>query len=114
MNLPVKLLFSLDEIVAFQELRVVTFEAIRRSLALDGHCKSYEGAFQIQLPDYFDAERGAPWVQLRLDCYVLGPTRHYQWRGDTLGQAVAMAKADLATWIEELAAQEQDERAMTP
>jgi hypothetical protein len=109
MSATVKLLFSQDDVVRFQELRLATFAAIKRSLATDGHCKSYEGAFAIALPGYFDEADGS-WVELQLNCYVLGPTRHYRWRGGTLGEAVSMAAADLATWISELDETESEER----
>lgn len=117
MNLPVKLLFSLDEIVALQELRAIVFDGIRRALLLDGHCKHYEGTFQIQLPNHFEAEDGATWVELQLGCYVLGPTRHYVWRAESLGNAVRMARADVDRWIGELTEQEAEEhgaRRLTP
>jgi hypothetical protein len=38
----------------FVALRAELFQAIAACLAEDGHCKSYEGAFEIHVPNYFE------------------------------------------------------------
>lgn len=37
----------------------------------------------------------------KLHCYVIGPSRHYEWRGRTMDEALDKAEADINTWIEE-------------
>lgn len=78
------------------------FDAIRRSLEIDGHCKSYEGAFRVALPNYFASLEGgrAQWV-IELDCYVIGPSRHYEWAGETFMDAVISVERDVDEWIAE-------------
>ncbi len=89
-----------DDLKRFYDLRSELFEAIRRQLARESHCKSYEGAMSIQFPGYFetndqDAEGWAVW----LHCYVIGPARRYEWRAKTFGEALAKAETDIRSWI---------------
>ncbi len=73
------------------------FAEIRKALDRSSHHKSYEGALEVLMPGFFG---GDEWT-LELHCYVLGPWRHYEWHGPTLGQCVAEANADLDSWTEE-------------
>lgn len=90
----------------FELLRAKTFEGIKKALAIDSHCKSYEGAFEVLhlYTDYFeDAQAIAkPEVVIRLHCYVLGPARHYEWKGRTFEEALAKAEYDISDWIRAL------------
>ena len=36
---------------------------------------------------------------IRLHCYVLGPGRHYEWKGRTLKNALDKAEKDINQWI---------------
>lgn len=87
----------------FELLRARTFEGIKKALAIDSYCKSYEGAFEVlQLyTDYFEDNNAiaAPEVIIRLHCYVLGPARHYEWKGKTFEEALAKAEYDISDWI---------------
>ncbi len=85
------------------EFKEVVYGGIARSLAEDGHGKSYEGDFRlsISVPGYHD--RLAPTVyRLELDCYVLGPSRHYKWFGADPDDVFSRALADVRQWIKEL------------
>lgn len=84
---------SLNRLV---RLRGRLFAAIAVSLAEDGHCKSYEGRMEIVLPGYFDDQWG-----INLHCYVIGPSRHYEWRGKTLDEALDKAESDILAWCAE-------------
>ncbi len=81
-------------------LRDRLFSCIERMLAEDGHCKSYEGAFSVHFPNYFDSGVDES-IVLTLDCYLVGPSRHYRWEGDNLVKAVESAAADINSWIGE-------------
>ena len=90
----------------FLALRRRVMQAIRRQLEVDSTCKSYEGAFEILVsyPDYFDWEYDnkpdePKFYLIHLDCYVLGPGRHYEWRGRTLKNALDHAEKDINQWI---------------
>lgn len=90
----------------FNALRRTVADAIRKALALDGYCKSYEGTWEllVSYPDYFEDETAtAPpdFYRITLHCYVLGPSRHYNWDGKTWEEALSKCKADVADWIEE-------------
>jgi hypothetical protein len=83
-------------------LRERLFVAIQHSFEECGNGKSYEGAFSIAFPNYFEARDPGPhaWM-VHLDCYVVGPSRHYDWHGVTLEDAVAATEKDVNGWIEE-------------
>ena len=88
----------------FQRLRKVVMQAIKEQLAIDCSCKSYEGTFEwtVCYPNYFDdetAEMGATYFVLTLHCYVLGPARHYDWRGKTMDEALDKAEKEIYSWI---------------
>jgi len=94
---------SADEFAKFRALREYVFEAIAEELEIDAGCKSYEGRMAIWFPHYFMENTFAPeqksdnWC-VQLNCYVLGPTRHYDWCGATLGEAVDKAEREIRTW----------------
>lgn len=88
--------------VRLMALREKLFGAIKRALAVDGHCKSYEGAFSVckRLPSYFNDPVPNPYY-IELHCYVIGPSCHYAWEGRTLLEAVEKAEIDVSKWIRE-------------
>jgi hypothetical protein len=90
------------DVVALARFRERLHDAVNRSLALDGHCKSYEGAIEICTPSVFDDE----WI-VKVHCYVLGPHRHYSFTGNRFEIALNKADEELTSWIVEL---EDDER----
>lgn len=92
----------------FLALRLRVMQAIRRELERENSCKSYEGTFEILVgyPDYFDREYDnkpdqPDFYLIRLHCYVLGPGRHYEWKGRTLKNALDKAEKDINQWIRE-------------
>jgi hypothetical protein len=91
---------------SFIALRAKTFAALKRVLEADPYCKAYEGRFHITFPDYFDGEAfsllhpSICWA-IALDCYVLGPNRHYAWPGKSLQECVIKAERDIDAWIAE-------------
>lgn len=94
-----------EELATFSRLRALTFEGIKRALE-DGGGKSYEGRFEIHFPDYFDGAAfslihdNVPWA-IRLHCYVLGPSRHYEWTGKTFMECIEAAVRDVTAWVKE-------------
>jgi len=96
---------SVDDLAKFNALRLYVFQEIARELELGGPGKSYEGRMAIWFPHYFMENTFAPeqkadnWC-IQLNCYVLGPTRHYDWCGATLGEAVDKAEKEIKSWAE--------------
>nr|DAF36859.1 MAG TPA: hypothetical protein [Caudoviricetes sp.] len=92
----------------FLALRRKVMAGIKNALAIDCPCKSYEGFMElvIEFPDYFElgnSEEDAPnQYVVRLHCYVLGPARHYEWRGRTLDEALDAAEEEIRMWIAEV------------
>ncbi len=89
----------------FCELRKKLFDGIKLALEVDGYCKSYEGTFSIIFPNYFQERLESQWIDdswcIGLDCYVLGPGRHYTWCGETFEEALEKAEKDILEWVKE-------------
>jgi hypothetical protein len=81
-----------------EAFRAYVFEAIRKSLEEDGHCKSYEGAVAIHWPNYFEQDQ--PQYGVHLSCYLIGPTRGYDWTAPTIEAALDKALHDVRIWCE--------------
>lgn len=78
------------EYIRFYELRQKLFNMIKESLDEDGHCKHYEGELHIEIifPNYFATKKEEPTYCIHLDCYLIGPSRHYDWYGKTLTECL--------------------------
>ena len=87
----------------FLEYRQRIFKAIKENLEVDGHCKSYEGQFTVSyyLPNYFVDDSEKPYWEISLDCYLIGPKRHYEWGGETFNEALENAVEDIDVWLKE-------------
>jgi hypothetical protein len=86
-----------EDLWKLKEFQQTVFKGIEEALYLDGAHKHYEGAIRVCLPSYFGGD-----YFIELDCYVLGPGRHYEWAGETLSIAIDQALADVKRWIKEL------------
>ena len=86
--------------VEFYKVRQETFDAIKECLEEDGHCKSYEGRFEVDWPNYFDTQDDSVegW-NIHLACYLLGPHRGYDWSGKTFAEAVEKMTGDVRAFI---------------
>src|ERR1035437_5164011 len=87
------------------------FHEIEKLLKIDGHCKSYEGAIQISFLSYFKNkdEENKQKFALTLDCYLIGPSRHYEWVGRTLEEAIEKGLKEVKEWIKESKQEEKEE-----
>lgn len=89
----------------FLTLRKRLFKAIKESLEVDGHYKSYEGRFDItfSLPNYFEELEDNPKAEwcVHLACYVIGPTRGRDWVGETFDEALGAMEKDINEWLED-------------
>ena len=87
----------------FLRLRERLFKAIKESLEIDGHCKSYEGRFDIEvsLPNYFEEGEREPLWCLHLACYLIGPRRGEDWYGDSFHSILKSAEKDLINWLDD-------------
>lgn len=86
----------------FETLREKLYQCIEDTLKIDNHHKSYEGAFIIEqrFPSYFEREDDAIW-NIHLSCYLIDPSRGYDWEGATFGEALRRAEQDIYQWINE-------------
>ena len=91
------------DLTEFLRLREKIFECLRHCLEEDDHCKSYEGALSVEyiLPNYFEKKVKTPSWNIHLDCYLIGPERHYDWQGKTFEDVLAKATKDIECWIKE-------------
>ena len=88
---------SLDR---FYKLREKLFDEIKKILEEDGYCKSYEGAMAIGFPNYLQGrDESEDKFSITLDCYVVGPSRHYQWFGKTFEESLSKAENEILSWI---------------
>lgn len=95
-----------EESVRFVCLRNFLFSKIREAFEKEGAIgKSTEGAFEVVhcFPDYYEEEYKTPysgecWI-IRLYCYVVGPSRHYEWSGRNLLDAVKKAEKEIYGWF---------------
>ena len=67
--------------------------------------KSYEGAWEIRigLPDATDdpnAELPPDWCEIKLHCYLVGPSRHYSWTDKTVEKAFEQCRKEVEQWID--------------
>ena len=96
----------------FLALRAELFAAIRREFDEGAGGKVYEGHFRVthSLPNYAVSQAttedehalafGHDWAwRIHLDCYLIGPHRHYQWAGETFTEALVKAETDIRAWI---------------
>ena len=83
-------------------LRELLFEGIGLELEIDDHHKSYEGAVDIvhSYPSYFERDEAPVWI-VKVHCYVLGPSRHYEWQDKDLSKALGRAILEVEGWVEE-------------
>jgi hypothetical protein len=91
------------------KFRQRVFDEIRKVLEKEGHHKWYEGQISHNAcyPNYF--HKNAPESHtLELDCYLLGPERHYKWTGTSLDECLDQAEGDLDEWIEEQKNEQDD------
>lgn len=68
-----------------------------------GEChKSYEGTFELTFyfPCIFEEDK-EPEVRIHLDCYLVGPCRHYDWTGKTMKEAIQKCRNDLEELVKE-------------
>lgn len=91
-------MISQQDLMRFAQLRGELFAFIGMALKENGHCKSYEGAMQIGFPDYFSADDDGAW-SVSLDCYVIGPSRHYTWTGKNFTEALDKAEKEIRGWF---------------
>lgn len=83
-------------------LRQLVFAGIDVALAVDGHHKSYEGALGVEAlwPSRFEPDHVESYA-VHLHCYVLGPSRHYDWIGPDPDAVIDEATAAVRQWVRE-------------
>lgn len=92
-------------ITKFQKLREMVDKAVEHAWEQGEPGKSYEGAWEVNFcypsTDCGGATKDADYCQIVLHCYLLGPSRHYSWRGNTFAEAVDKCEKDVLMWCAE-------------
>lgn len=88
---------------ALGRFRDLVHRGVREALALDGHCKHYEGhiTLRVDVPNVFATDQSMLYT-LQLDCYVLGPGRHYFWHATSEEDVLRVATRDVEGWIAQM------------
>ena len=87
----------------FLALREKILGFIKQKYESGDGIKMYDGRMNItfEFPIYTDDPDGTalPGVNIHLDCYVIGPRRHYDWNGENFEIALDKAEKDIDEWI---------------
>ena len=92
-----------EELNRFNQLRKIVAEEIHRNLEDDPCCKSYEGTWELMVsfPNYFEDETATAkpdFYKIELHCYVIGPSRHYEWTGRSWNKCLNKCEKDISAW----------------
>jgi hypothetical protein len=58
-------------------------------------------SIEIHYPGVYDNSDEVDAVIIKADFYLIGPARHYCWKGTTIEEAVSRAAYDIDSWIKE-------------
>jgi len=84
----------------FEALNRLQAEINRGLEAMKGEPgKSYEGALELHLAGKFEE-----YYTVILHCYLIGPGRHYAWKGKSLEAVLGAAAVTVSKWVDEQAA----------
>lgn len=84
------------------DLRALLIRGLEADLADGGSPKRYDGRLRAEafLPSWAEPVIDPPpSASVYLDCYAIGPSRHYRWTAPTIEEAIAMAYEDVETWV---------------
>lgn len=89
-----------------QLLREKVFNAVRYCKERGEPGKSYEGTFEVhfEYPSWCDNDdiKAPPcFCEIRLHCYLIGPSRHYTWTGKNMESALNKCRRDIEKWCKE-------------
>lgn len=87
----------------FSRLRKKVALAIAKYLEDDCGHKSYEGTWEllVSYPSYFEDETATAkpdYYKITLHCYVIGPSRHYDWSGKSWDECLNRCELDIDDW----------------
>ena len=90
-------MFTPDQAFRLSEARLRLLRGVELAIREDGYHKSSEGHMQVSylFPNFFGDE-DAPWWEVSIYAYVLGPERNYSFRGRTLDECIVQFEA----WLE--------------
>ena len=77
------------------DFRERLFGLINRALAFNDHRKEDEGDILIECSGVYSQDKQ---IAMYVSCYVLGPARHYVFKGNTLSDCVMKASEELDKW----------------
>lgn len=91
---------NIEHIERFQKLHLQVKNACKQVVSDGGGSKSYDGMmnFSIDLPAFYEEDQ-APLYHIHLQCYLIGPTRSYDWFGLTPDECLNKAEADINFYI---------------
>lgn len=89
------------DIESFERLQNDVDETVRALRHAGEPGKAYEGTWgMIYEGVETDSEESEHWI-ITLDCYLIGPHRHYTWVGETMKEALRKCEDDVRGWIAE-------------
>lgn len=94
------------QLARFDELREMVDKAVKHAWAHGAPGKSYEGVWELHIEypstDGGGAKQRPPFFwEITLHCYLIGPYRHYKWRGKTFKDALDKCYEDVVAWCAE-------------
>ena len=86
----------------FIDLRKRLHEALNEA-SKDYPGKSYEGEMTLSIwfPGIYTSPDETEEAIIEAHFYLIGPSRHYTWKGKTISEAVKKAAKDIDQWISE-------------
>lgn len=91
---------NIEHIERFQKLHLQVVDACKQAVNDGSGSKSYDGrmSFSIDLPAFYE-ENSLPLYHIHLQCYLIGPTRSYDWFGLNADECLNNAEADIQYYI---------------
>lgn len=91
---------NIEHIKRFQKLHLKVTDACKQAVNDGAGSKSYDGMmnFSIDLPAFYEDD-SAPLYHIHLQCYLIGPTRSYDWFGLNADECLNKAEADIQYYI---------------
>ena len=84
----------------FKQLHLKVKSACNQAVNEGAGGKSYDGTmkFSIDLPPFYE-EDFKPLYHINLQCYLIGPSRSYDWFGVTAEECLEKAESDIDYYI---------------
>lgn len=91
---------KIEDFQRFQKLHSQVINACKQAVSEGSGSKSYDGqmSFSIDLPAFYEGDI-TPIYHIHLQCYLIGPTRSYDWFAATAEECLNKAETDINYYI---------------